>query len=357
MENITTTRECYDYILNTFNENNIEFVIIRGFRFLPEKMDTDLDIVIHPNSYPKFVEICKMLKKKKLINPNNPVEYTYNNKKFYYHPLVTSKHLTGRYYRFDTYSDLFFYKNGEGKGRDALVLNNLFKYYLFKNKIQKNNYFIPNPIHEVILLLYRDIYDKQGKWITKHTRRISELMNNINDNDFNFVCNMCFMPEQNVLEHIKKKEFSKITEPKQELNLFIIRKQGLVKEVVNDILDQIKKHEYLIIDKILVNIGDSNKFYTNFYSNFEDYEKEIIQDNKNICLVIVTNKIINKNPGHLKGKIRKQYAQLYPNNPGCPGNIIHSSDSVEDCNKELELLFNENITDFKKIGTYYNYHD
>ena len=55
---IQTTRQCYDYILDLFNKNNIEFVIIRGFRYLPDKMDTDIDLVIHPNSYQKFKEIC-----------------------------------------------------------------------------------------------------------------------------------------------------------------------------------------------------------------------------------------------------------------------------------------------------------
>ena len=54
MNNITTTRECYDLVLNLFNKHEIEFVIIRGFRFLPDRMDTDIDLVIHPNSYKNF---------------------------------------------------------------------------------------------------------------------------------------------------------------------------------------------------------------------------------------------------------------------------------------------------------------
>jgi len=35
---IITHRDCYNHILNTFNKNNIKFVIIRGFRYLPEKV-------------------------------------------------------------------------------------------------------------------------------------------------------------------------------------------------------------------------------------------------------------------------------------------------------------------------------
>ena len=161
MNNITTTRECYDLVLNLFYKHNVEFVIIRGFRFLPDRMDTDIDLVIHPDSYNNFLEVCKILKENKIINNSRPKEYIYNNKKFYYDPLITQRHFKGHYYRFDTYSDLFFYKDGEGGDKNALVVNNLFKYYLFKNKIKKDNYYIPHPIHDVILLLYSNIYDKK----------------------------------------------------------------------------------------------------------------------------------------------------------------------------------------------------
>lgn len=356
MNNITTTRECYDLVLNLFNEHNIEFVIIRGFRFLPDRMDTDIDLVIHPNSYKKFLEVCKILKENKIVNNSRPKEYTYNNKKFYYDPLVTQKHFTGRYYRFDTYSDLFFYKNGEGNGKDALVVNNLFKYYLFKNKVKKDNYFIPHPIHDVILLLYRNIYDKQCNWKKKHTDRIKLLMRHIDENEFKFYSNMCFTETQNVLENIKKNNFKDIMCADQKINNFIIRKKGLEKEIVDDIIDKIKNEGYKILDTILVTIGDTNKFYKNFYNNFHDYENEILQSNTNMCLLIITNSI-NKPSSNLKKIIRKDYSRQFSDCLGCPGNIIHSSDSFDECNKELELLFKEDITDFKKIGTYYSYHD
>ena len=63
--------------------------------------------------------------------------------------------------------------------------------------------------------------------------------------------------------------------------------------------------------------------------------------------------------GEVLDKIRKEYAKIpeYSKTPGCPGNIIHSSDSFEECDIELKLLFNENITNFKDIGTYYKYHE
>jgi len=356
MNNITTTRECYDLVLKLFNEHEVEFVIIRGFRFLPDRMDTDIDLVIHPNSYNKFLEVCKILKENKIVNNSRPKGYIYNNKKFYYDPLVTQKHFTGRYYRFDTYSDLFFYENGEGRGNNALVVNNLFKYYLFKNKVKKDNYFIPHPIHDVILLLYRNIYDKQCIWKKKHTDRIKLLMRDINTDEFNFYCNMCFTESQNVLENIKKNNFKDIVCADQKINNFIIRKKGIQKEIVDNIISKIKNEGYKILDTILVTIGDTNKFYKNFYDNFEDYEKEILKLNTNMCLLIITNSI-NTSSSILKVKIRKDYSHKFSDCLGCPGNIIHSSDNFDECNNELELIFKENITNFKSIGTYYSHHE
>merc|ERR1711865_835180 len=163
---IITHKDCYNHILNTFNTNNIKFVIIRGFRYLPIKPDTDLDIIIHPESYKKFINIYSKLRDNNLIVVRNPERYIENNKEVFYTPLFTAKHLKegnhlpGNYYRFDTYSDSFFYKDGEGKGKNAIICNPLFKKYLFNNLIKIDNYYIPNPISEIILLIYRNLYDK-----------------------------------------------------------------------------------------------------------------------------------------------------------------------------------------------------
>ena len=243
-DHLITQKDCYNHVLDTFNTNNIQYVIIRGFRFLPVKPDTDLDMIIHPNSYEKFKKIYKDLHEANLIRVQPPKKYTENNKAVYYTPLFTEKHfkegdhLPGRYYRFDTYSDLFFYKDGEGgnKPKNAIILNQLFKKYLFDNKILTNNYYIPDPISEIILLIYRNLYDFGGNWCRrKHTNRINNLINNIDQKEFMKVCNFCFSEEQNILQHIINKQFNKITRPIQKLNLFIIRKKGMEKEIIENI--------------------------------------------------------------------------------------------------------------------------
>ena len=136
---------------------------------------------------------------------------------------------------------------------------------------------------------------------------------------------------------------------KYKLNLFIIRKKGMVREIIENILNQIE-NEYQILDKILININNKKKFYSNFYENYDKHADDIEKNNDNQCLAIITNNPDDINPNELKQKIRKQYIKFYP-----PlGNIIHSSDSSNDCEKELEMLFNENIDNFKNIGTYYS---
>ena len=352
---INTHKDCYNHILNIFNKNNIKFVIIRGFKFLPLKPDTDLDIIIHPNSYNKFIEIYSKLKNDNLIRIQPSEKYIENNKQLFYTVLFTSnqlkegEHLPGNYYRFDTYSDLFFYKDGEGKGKNAIICNQLFKKYLFDNLIKIDNYYIPNPISEIILLIYRNLYDKQSNWSIKHINRINELLSFVNKDEFNKICIYCFTSEQNIYEYLTAKKFNKINKPTQKLNLFIIRKKGMKQEIIENILNQIE-NKYQILDKILININNKKKFYSNFYGNYDKYKDNIEKNNDNQCLAIITNNPDNLNPNELKQEIRKQYINFYP-----PlGNIIHSSDSYIDCEKELELLFNENIDNFNNIGTYYS---
>ena len=123
-------------------------------------------------------------------------------------------------------------------------------------------------------------------------------------------------------------------------------------EIIKNIINQIE-NEYQIVEKVLINIHNKKKFYSNFYQNYEEHKDNIEKTNDNQCLAIVTNNPDNKNPNKLKENIRKQYIKFYP-----PlGNIIHCSDSAFDCEKELGLLFNENIDNFKNIGTYYSQKD
>ena len=71
----------------------------------------------------------------------------------------------------------------------------------------------------------------------------------------------------------------------QKLIILLLENRGLKKEIVDDIIDKIKKEGYKILDTILIRIGDTNKFYKNFYNNFDDYENEILKSNTNMFLL------------------------------------------------------------------------
>ena len=144
---------------------------------------------------------------------------------------------------------------------------------------------------------------------------------------------------------------------KYKLNLFILRKAAMKKHVIDHVMSEIKQKGYKVIDIILININNNKKFCKNFYDNYNDFEKEILRDNENQCLAIVTDLPKNSQPNVFKNEIRAQYVDFYPNPGGSPGNIIHASDSSGECERELALLLNENITSFKNIGTYYEEKD
>lgn len=347
---ITTHLDAYNLILDKLNKNNINFIIIRGFKYLPKKPDTDLDIIIKPNDYSKFSDLIKKLSKEKLIKLSKKKVYNYNEKEYFYLPFFTherfinGEHLPGRRYRFDTYSDLFFFESKN----NAFIVNSLFKNYLFKNKIKVNNYFIPDPVSEVILLIFRNMFDKDGKWTGKHKNRILELIEDINVDEFNYVKNLFY--KDDILSILKGKNFELINKPDKKLNIFILRKVGLRKEIIDFVLNIIKEKNYEILDIINIGINEKEKVLKKFYNNYEIHEDNILDINGNKCLCIVTDLPKGRNPNHLKGFIRNKYKDFAP-----PiGNIIHSSDSSEDCERELDILLDEDIKTFKNVGTYYS---
>lgn len=214
---------------------------------------------------------------------------------------------------------------------------------ILKNKIRKKFNIIDNK-NKYYLLLYLN-------YITNDSTNYKKIfLKYENDNNLNhdstsryyYLFNYITTNNYNVL---KKNKYSK----KYNLNLFIIRRNGLKENIIKNILKKIEK-EYQIIDKIIVTIGNKKKFFEKFYDNYNEYKEDINKSNDNKCIAIITNIPNNKNPNDFKFKIRNEYIDIYP-----PlGNIIHCSDSSYDCEKELTLLLNENINNFKNVGTYYS---
>ena len=354
-----THREVYDSFLNLLNSNGVDFIIMRGFKYLPLRADTDLDTVIHPSSSNAFESVCNSLTSKGVLRASKSKQFCSPSKSsLYYTPVFTKgtegQNLPGGYYRFDTYSDLFFYKDGEGASNNAVLPSPLFKKYLFDNKVKVDNYYIPNTYSEIILLIYRCLYDKRGHWSEKHTSRINYLISSEDfcKDEFDKVCKFEF--SQNIYENLTNKTYHLITKADQKFTLFLIRKGGMEKEIVSDILYRITKQGYDILDLFLTTVRDEKKMYSSLYDNFNQFEKEITKENSNQCVCVVTNSLPDVDISYFKNSVRQDYVDVFPNHGGLPGNLLHASDSPEDALRELEVLLDPSITSFTQLGTYYS---
>tara|TARA_B110000208_G_scaffold45975_1_gene60961 strand:- start:4220 stop:4822 length:603 start_codon:yes stop_codon:yes gene_type:complete len=168
-----THRLDFNTIIDEFNKNNINYTIIRGFMLLPKTPDSDLDIIIEKNDFDKTIKILETHCYKR-----EGISRTFNtqNKSLIYHSFRTKgpfdNSISNGCFQFDIYNYCFNYE-----GRIFNVANDLFHTYLFNNRILRNNYYIPSPGAEILLLFFRGFYDHNKNWQHKHNTRICELYN------------------------------------------------------------------------------------------------------------------------------------------------------------------------------------
>ena len=227
----------------------------------------------------------------------------------------------------DNYYDKKWQKNmikSRIKHHFFYIMDETNNYYatLYHSLIHKGN------IHNKYLDLY-ETYEKKNNLKSDILSRYYQLLYFMIKNGYEFV-------------RANDKGVGYYFKNKYKLNIFIIRKKGLQRDIIENILGKIEK-EYQIIDKILININNLKKFYKKFYANYTEYEKEILISNDNQCLVIVTNHPKGKNPNNFKKKIRKEYIDIFPPY----GNIIHSSDTARQSEIQLKLLLNERLDNFQ----------
>lgn len=179
----TSHLESFNKLIYTLHNKNIKFIVIRGFKTMPKTADTDLDIIIHPDDYNLFLTIINNFIKDGSFAFNIEKKYNHSSNNTWYRAYRTlgelSNFLTNNGYQLDTYSNVFFLRK-----EDAVVLSQNFLNYMFENKKQKNNLFIPNEITEMVLLYCRTYFDLNGKWKEKHKIRFQELLKLINKDDF-----------------------------------------------------------------------------------------------------------------------------------------------------------------------------
>lgn len=172
----------YKFLFELQN-SQIRWVTIRGFRKMPWKPDTDLDIVVHPHDYDKFTNLMDKFVGDGLFTINHKhTKYNHPTKTLLYSAYSTvgldGHHIPNTCFQLDVYNDLFFFK-----GNDGVQLNDGFIDELFKYVKVRSNLVVPHVHFELIMLLARIQIDKGGHWTDKHLTIRNEIKN---DSDFNF---------------------------------------------------------------------------------------------------------------------------------------------------------------------------
>ncbi len=356
---LNTHHNNFDIFLKTLNENDIRFIFMRGYKYLPEKADTNLDTIIHPEDWEKYKNICSNLINNGIIGyEQHGVFKNYGRSKcgrdMIYYPIFTKgtkgEHLPNKSFRIDSYMDLFFFEGNKGKILPLRLLD-----YLFRNKKQINNYFIPDDISNIILLVCRNIYDKNGNWKasgTKHTSVIEKLISNVNKEDFTNISNILFNTKDNLYDNLLNKKYDIIKKPTK--MLFLIRKTGLQRHpnTIEEVRKLLEENNYIINTEYLITIKENDKFLNNFYKdkmNNEDIKKAILQANENQCYIFITDYNNYKNNSvDIKNILRSKY----PNPDNINWNYFHSSKNVDRAYLEIDII-NSNQSNLKGIGNYY----
>ena len=157
--------------------NELQYVFVRGFINLPRALDTDVDIV---SSLEDFDAIVELAKKWLIFMGGDYRDFGFAewcNMK--YAPFYTEgphdSNIPNGRFRVDMYNSLYFlspYKNFTTNWTVPKKFNEA----VLAQRVQRDNFFIPCPEHEIMLLVCRDVFDKQGQWSDKHMNRVVELL-------------------------------------------------------------------------------------------------------------------------------------------------------------------------------------
>lgn len=169
--NTTSHLDNLHQVIYSLHNNNIRYVVVRGYKTMPKTADTDLDIVIHPQDYSKFTDVMKKHLETGALLFNVEVPYSNQIYRAYRTAGVYNDFLTNKGYQLDTYSSAFFF----GPNKNAVVLSNTFIEYLFTNRKKHYHLSIPNELSEMVLLFCRTHIDLGGKWKSKHRARFDEV--------------------------------------------------------------------------------------------------------------------------------------------------------------------------------------
>ena len=158
---------------NILEDNNVRYIVLRGFKSLPERIRTDLDIACHPDDQYTFYELAR----KHLSCNAYPYIAQINGREIFYWDFFidADKDEDNEYksIRMDLYNGIFWF-HGKQYYPDGKITQD----YVFDNRIKNAWFYVPSPELDVIFNILRCVYDKkttmEDKKVGKKYREIVE---------------------------------------------------------------------------------------------------------------------------------------------------------------------------------------
>jgi hypothetical protein len=210
-------KKIFANFIKELNDNQVNYLIIRGFSKLPDKPDSDIDLVCHRSDWDIFNKIAsKHLSK----DPKEPFE-NYGFAEYcdmLYHPYFTpgpkQPDISNGCFRIDSYNSIYFSSPFNNFKTFWTISNDISeKIFSEKKKISTTDYdfFTPNNIHELILLLLRSLLDimgwKKQECKQKHKNRISNLLPKCNQEKLKEDLSKVLVSPDYIIECIKKDNY------------------------------------------------------------------------------------------------------------------------------------------------------
>ena len=187
---------------------DLDYVCIRGFINLPNALDTDVDVVFSLEHFDSMMDIAKSELAFMATDYRDFGFAEWCN--MIYAPFFTlgdhdSTIPNGRF-RVDTYNSLYF-ASPHNNFTTNWTVPKKFNDLVLQERVKRDNYYVPCPEHEILLLICRDVFDKQGVWADKHVLRMFDLMTNISRDKFLAGLEMLKFPEK-VLDHLEDGDYT-----------------------------------------------------------------------------------------------------------------------------------------------------
>lgn len=159
------SKEIFNYIVNEFNDRNIDYVILHSYKDLPNKFESDIDISINLKNIKKAIKLLNSILEKtdwKIIqywrHENYAVDCVISNDR--------------------EFLQVDFCTNYERDGRVLLDVEDI-----TKNRKKHKNFYIPSTEIEFTYILLKKILKKNFSNTSRES--LSELINNMNEDEIN----------------------------------------------------------------------------------------------------------------------------------------------------------------------------